>query len=313
MVALRIAFFGTPDFAVPTLRELLRSGHAVVGVVTQPDRARGRGQKLSPSPVKALALEHGLPVFQPERLREPDVAATLEGWQPDLGVVAAYGKLIPDVLLQIPRLGMINVHGSLLPRLRGAAPVHRAIINGDTETGITIMRVVTALDSGDMFAKAVRHIAPDDTSETVEHDLAEIGAHLLVEVVNRIADGTAVETPQDDALATYAPKITREDGPIDWTRSAVQIHNQVRGLHPWPHAHTTLVGERLIVLKSGVVHEAHTAAAGSVVAVTRDAIHVATGSGTLAIVELQTPGRRPMTAREFLAGRSIPTGTILGT
>jgi methionyl-tRNA formyltransferase len=260
-----------------------------------------------------LALARGLPVFQPERLRQPDVAATLHQWQPDLGVVAAYGKLIPDALLEIPRFGMINVHGSLLPRLRGAAPVHRAILNGDTETGITIMRVVTALDSGDMFAKAACTIDPDVTSDVLERKLAEIGAPVLVEVVDQIAGGTSVETPQDSELATYAAKITRDDGPIDWTRTALDIHNQVRGLYPWPHAHTTLQGERVIVLRSRVASNAPAPAPpGSVIETTPDSIHVATGSGTVAILELQIPGRRAMTARDFLAGHPLPAGTTLG-
>ena len=311
---LRIAFFGTPDFAVPTLRALLRSRHPVVGVVTQPDRPRGRGHKVIASPVKALALEHGVPVFQPDRLREPSVADTLRGWGPDLGVVAAYGKLIPEDLLTLPRLGMINVHGSLLPRLRGAAPVHRAIIDGDTETGITIMRVVKHLDAGDMFAKAKRPIGPDETADVVERDLAELGAPLLVEVVDQLAAGTASEEPQDYMFATYAPKITREDGLVDWTLPAAFVHNRVRGLYPWPHAYTFLDGERLIIRRTHVLPEPGAAPPGTVVRVTADAIEVATGhDGRLAIDELQAEGRRPMAAREFLAGRPIRAGARLGS
>lgn len=306
---LRIVFFGTPAFAVPTLRELLRSHHPVVGVVTQPDRERGRGQKVTFSPVKTLALEQAVPIIQPDRLREPAVADALQAWAPDLGVVAAYGKLIPEALLTIPRLGMINVHGSLLPRLRGAAPVHRAVIDGDLETGITIMRVVKDLDAGDMFAKVRRPIAPDETSDAVEHDLAEMGARLLVEVVESIASGTAVEEPQDYMFATYAPKITRDDGLVDWQLPATFIHNRVRGLYPWPHAYTYLNGARVILLKSRVVGEPSDAPPGIVTQVTRDAIVIATGhGGQIAIESLQAEGRRPMSTREFLAGHPVQAG-----
>jgi len=313
MVSLRVVFFGTPEFAVPTLRELLRSRHPVVGVVTQPDRARGRGQKVTFAPVKTLALEHGLPILQPDTLRDPSVTETLRQWNPDLGVVAAYGKLIPEDLLRLPRLGMINVHGSLLPRLRGAAPVHRAVIDGDTETGITIMRLVKQLDAGAMFARATRAIGADETSDVVERDLAELGARLLVEVVDQIADGRASEQPQDDALATYAAKITKEEGLIDWTLPARAIHNRVRGLYPWPHAYTFLNGERLILLKTTVDPQTSNAEPGTIVDVARDAIHVATGqNGRIAISELQAEGRRPMRAREFLAGRPMQAGERLG-
>ena len=312
---MRIVYFGTPQFAVPTLRRLLASSHTVVGVVTQPDRPRGRGQKVSHAPVKALALEHGVPVYQPSRLREPVVAETLRVWQPDLGVVAAYGRLIPDDLLALPRLGMINVHGSLLPKYRGAAPVHRAVIDGETATGVTIMRVVTELDAGDMLATVTHPIGPDDTSEAVEHALSELGAALLVEVVDRLTIGPVEGVPQDSRLATYAQKITRDDGLIDWALPAVAIHNRVRGLYPWPHAFTYLDSARLIILKTRVVEgvaPGSPAAPGTIVGDSRDAIHVAAGPGTcLAIEQLQPEGRKPMTAREFLSGRALPSGSRL--
>jgi methionyl-tRNA formyltransferase len=310
---LRIVFFGTPEFAAPTLRELLRSRHQVVGIVTQPDRASGRGQKVVHSPVKTLALSHGLPVAQPEKLRVPEVAATLRDWAPDLGVVAAYGKLIPEALLEIPRMGMINVHGSLLPRLRGAAPVHRAVIDGDFETGITIMRVVKNLDAGGMFAKVRRPIGPDETSDVVERDLAEMGATLLVDVVEQFAAGTAVEEPQDYMFATYAPKVTKEEGLIDWTLPASFIHNRVRGLYPWPHAYTFLDGKRLIVLRTHVVDGTRDAAPGTVLGTAGGALHVATGhGGSLAIDMVQPEGRRAMSARDFLAGHPVRVGSVFG-
>jgi methionyl-tRNA formyltransferase len=329
-----VVFFGTPQFAVPTLQALVESRHRVCGVVTQPDRPRGRGQKVTEGPVKLLAAQHGLPVIQPERLKDPGVADTLFSWAPDIGVVVAYGRIIPESLLTIPRFGMINVHASLLPKYRGAAPVHRAVIDGEPQTGVTIMRVAKLLDSGEMFATATRAIGPDETSDLVERDLSHRGARLLLDVLDAIENGTACETPQDHDRATYAPKITREDGLIDWSLPAAAIHNRVRGLYPWPHAFTYLDGARLIMLRTRVVtgpaeaghhdavlrpaghhepgrHEAghHEGLPGTVVEVSRDAIHVATGNGgRIAIEELQPEGKRPMRVRDFLAGRAIDVG-----
>ena len=322
-------FFGTPRFAVPTLQRLLDSTHTVAGVVTQPDRPRGRGHKVSDAPVKALAVERHIPIMQPERLKPPDVAEALRAWQPDLGIVAAYGRIIPEHLLAVPRLGMINVHGSLLPRYRGAAPVHRAVIDGERETGVTIMRVVKELDAGAMFAKATRPIGPDETSDVVEAALAELGANLLVKVVGQIVAGTAHEEPQDATRATYASRLTKEEGLIDWSQAPSSIHNRVRGLYPWPHAYTFLEGARLIVLRTRVDHadlegprrvsegsrrnqDKAPALPGTIVDITHEAIHVAAGGGgQLAIVEVQPEGRRPMLARDFLAGHPIRRGAVL--
>src|SRR6185369_11045121 len=206
-----VVFFGTPHFAVPTLRRLLDSSHSVAGVITQPDRPRGRGQKITHAPVKALALARGIPVYQPDRLKPPEVADTLRGWGADLGVVAAYGRIIPEQLLTIPRLGMINVHASLLPKYRGAAPVHRAVINGDSQTGVTIMRVVKELDAGSMFAQVTRPIGSDETSDVVESALADMGAELLVTVVEQLGSGRSEEEPQDNTQATYASRLTKEE------------------------------------------------------------------------------------------------------
>jgi methionyl-tRNA formyltransferase len=307
-----VVFFGTPQFAVPTLKHLLASRHTVVGVVTQPDRPRGRGQKVSDSPVKIVALEHGVPLIQPQRLRDPDVADTLRSWQPDLGVVAAYGKIIPNDILALPRLGMINVHASLLPKYRGAAPVHRAVIDGEPETGVTIMRVEEMLDSGPMFARATRPIGPDDTSDVVERDLAELGAPLLVRVVDQMAEGEVPSELQDFMVCSYAPKVTREEGLIDWSLPAIYVHNRVRGLYPWPHAYTYLDGRRLIVLKTRVEDGTSDAEPGTVIDASPEGIHVAAGHGSrLAIEELQPEGRRPMKVRDFLAGHPIRPGARL--
>jgi methionyl-tRNA formyltransferase len=306
---MRVVFFGTPQFAVPSLERLIQSIHEVVGVVTQPDRPRGRGQKVTDSPVKMTAVEHGLPVFQPARLRDPEVAETLTRWEPDLGVVAAYGKILPESVLNLPRLGMINVHASLLPRYRGAAPVHRAVIDGMSETGVTIMRMVPALDAGGMFAKVTRQIGPDETSDVVEHDLATLGASLLIDVIDDLAAGRAVEELQDHDQSTYASKITKEEGLIDWALPADMIHNRVRGLYPWPHAFTYLNGQRLIVMRSHVATEPTSDTAGTIVDVSPGAIHVATGyGGRLAIDEVQPEGRRAMKVRDYLAGHPIQPG-----
>ena len=311
--ALRIVFFGTPEFAVPTLRHLVASPHSVCGVVTQPDRPRGRGQKVTDAPVKVFAVQQAIPIFQPERLRDASVVDTLSSWRADLGVVAAYGKLIPESLLALPRFGMINVHASLLPKYRGAAPVHRAVIDGEPVTGVTIMRVVKALDAGAMLAKVTRSIGPDETSDVVEHDLAELGASLLLSVVDQITMGTAYEEPQDDMLSTYAPRLTKEEGLIDWSLPARYLHNRVRGLYPWPHAYTHLDGARLIVLKTRVEESVAGSLPGTIIETSRDAIHVATGhDGRLAIERLQPEGKRPMAAREFLAGRALQPGARFG-
>jgi methionyl-tRNA formyltransferase len=313
--ALRIVYFGTPEFAVPTLTRLLASRHAVCGVVTQPDRPRGRGQKVSDSPIKRVALEHGVPVFQPQRLRDEGVLDIIGGWRPDLGVVAAYGKLLPETLLHLPPHGMINVHASLLPAYRGAAPVHRAVIDGASETGVTIIRLVKALDAGNMLATVSRPIGPDETSDVVERDLAEMGATLLLDVVEQIVSGTVQEERQDDSAATYAARLTKEEGLIDWTLPAPSIHNRVRGLYPWPHAYSHLEGARVIVLKTRVQPETGGGAQpGTVIAVRRDAIDVATGrDGRLAIEHVQPEGRRPMSVRDFLASRPLHPGARFGS
>ena len=307
--ALRVAFFGTPQFAVPTLEKLIHSRHTVCGVVTQPDRPRGRGQQVSDSPVKARALSHGLPLLQPTRLKDSAFADALRAWRPDIGVVAAYGKLIPDDILAVPPHGMINVHASLLPKYRGAAPIQRAIIDGEPVTGVTIMRIETLLDAGAMLAKVTRPIGPDDTSDVVEQDLALLGADLLVDVLEQIAAGTQQEERQDFMLATFAQRLTKEEGALDWSLPATYIHNRVRGLHPWPHASTRLDGSRILVLKTRVEPDTTDAAPGTIIEASGEVIRVATGhGGVIAVEQLQAEGRRPMSAREFIAGRRLRAG-----
>lgn len=307
---LRIVYFGTPAFAVPTLVKLLDSRHPVVAVVSQPDRPRGRGHRVQATPTKEVASAKGVPVLQPERMKDPQFVSELTSMQPDLGVVAAYGRILPDQLLAVPRLGMINVHGSILPAYRGAAPVHRAVMAGDRETGVTIMRVVTELDAGPIFATRTRAIGPDETSVDVEHALADLGAGLLLEVVDRIADGSAVATPQDDARATFAPKLTKAEGRIDWSAPAGAVHNRVRGLQPWPLASTRIGETRVLIHRTAAAPGSSDGPAGAVVSAGPDGIAVACGNGTLLrILAIQPEGRRAMTAREFLAGHRIAPGT----
>lgn len=310
---LRIVYFGTPAFAVPTLRALLDSRHTVVALVSQPDRARGRGQHVTPTPTKAVALEAGVPVLQPVKLRDEAFLSSIAAVEADLGVVAAYGRILPDALLSIPRLGMINVHGSLLPKYRGAAPVHRAVIAGESLTGITIMRVVTELDAGPMLATTTRPIGPDDTSVEVERDLSEIGARSLIEVVDRLAQGPIVETPQDDQLATFAPKLEKSESPIDWGLPARDIHNRVRGLQPWPMASTTIAGGRVLIHRTQVSDHSSSADAGTIVDANGDAVAVTAGDGiVLQLLVIQPEGRRAMTGREFLSGHKLEPGMRLG-
>ena len=307
---LRVAFFGTPSFAVPTLEHLVQSSHTVAGVITQPDRPRGRGQHITDGPVKALAVALGLPVFQPEKLRREHFDAQLFSLNADIGVVAAYGKILPDWVLAAPKHGLINVHASLLPKYRGASPVHRAVIAGDTETGVTIMRVVKELDAGPMLATVRVPIGPDDMTTAVESLLAIRGAELLVTTLDAIESGTAHETPQDESHVTYAPKLTKSEGLIDWSLPAETIHNRVRGLWPWPHAFTYFAGVRYIVHRSRVSSHPSNAAPGSIViASAMDGLHVSCGSGTaLELIDIQLEGKRVMNARDAMASRALAAG-----
>jgi len=313
----RIVFFGTPGFAVPTLARLLTSPHPIVGVVTQPDRPRGRGQHVTESPVKQLAVSRGLPIAQPEKMKDPAFLTTLMAWEPDLGVVTDYGKILPEAVLSAPRLGILNVHASLLPKYRGAAPVHRAVIAGEKETGVTLIRLVREMDAGPMLKRSARPIRPDETSDVVERDLAELGADVLLEGVSEIDAGTVREEPQDHAQATFAPRLTKEDGLIDWTRPAGAIHNLVRGLHPWPLAFSFLGTARVLILRTAVVGRDasdRAAAPGQILEAHGDRLIVAArDESALAIHEIQPEGRRRLTAREFLAGHRLAVGATFSS
>jgi methionyl-tRNA formyltransferase len=310
---LRIVYFGTPAFAVPSLRALIGSRHPVVALVSQPDRPKGRGHHVVATPTKELALESHVPVLQPTKLRDEAFLAAITGYHADLGVVAAYGRILPDALLAIPRLGMINVHASLLPKYRGAAPIHRAVIAGDEVTGVTIMRVVAELDAGPMLATSARPIGVNETSVEVERDLAEIGAAALLEVVEQLSHGPIEEVPQDDARATYAPKVDKTEAPIDWSLSAGVIHNRVRGLQPWPMASTNIGGLRCLIHRTALPDRVTDAQAATIVEAAGDVLAIAAGDGSvLQIVSIQPEGRRAMSVREFLSGRALRPGTSLG-
>lgn len=305
---LRIVFFGTPDFAVPTLEALHGSRHQIVAVVTQPDRARGRGHHSQPGPVKQIAERLGLPILQPLRLRDEEFLEAYRDLHADLGVVAAYGKILTDTVLAVPKLGLVNVHASLLPKYRGAAPIHRAVMAGETVTGVTIMRVVKALDAGPMLSKVTRGIGDTETSAEVEQDIARLGAAALVTAVDALSTGGVREVPQDESEATYAHKLEKADGIVDWSRPARVIHNQIRGLHPWPHAFSELQGERTILLRSEVENEHAQGVPGVVIDASPERFAVQAGDGVLRLLMLQREGRRAVTAREFLAGRRIEPG-----
>jgi methionyl-tRNA formyltransferase len=310
----RLVFFGTPEFAVPTLAALLDSPHEVVGVVTQPDKPRGRGQRMSEGPVKILARSRRVPVLQPARLGRELFESDFAALGADLGVVAAYGKLLPEWLLQTPRLGLINVHASLLPKYRGAAPIHRAVMNGDTETGVTIMRVVKALDAGPMLAVATRPIGSEESSDNVERDLARLGATLLVETIPALVEGRAVEIPQDEAHATYAPRLTKEEGRLDFARPAFEIHNRVRGLRPWPGAFTFLDGQRLGITRTRLSqHSAEQFQPGTFLDTAAGTLAIACGDGrAVDVLEVQPEGRRVMSPREYVAGHGRLAGRHVG-
>ena len=311
-IAWRIVFFGTPDFAVPSLRALLDGTDPVVAVVCQPDKPAGRAQHLSTPPVKQLALHAGVPVLQPEKLRTPDFAATLRPLAPDLIVVAAYGKILPTALLDLPVHGCINVHASLLPKFRGAAPIQWAILRGETVTGVTIMQMNERMDAGDLLLQRQTPIGPDETYGELQARLAELGAAALHEALAQLHAGTLQRQPQHEANVTLAPMVQKEDGRIDWMEPAVSIARKVRAFNPWPSAFTALDARRLKIHRARATSTAAALPSGTVVA-TADGIEVATSSGTVVIDELQLEGRKRLTAAEFIRGGAIGIGTVLGT
>ena len=303
---MRIVFMGTPDFAVPSLRKLVECGHQVCGVFTQPDKPKNRGMKLLPTPVKEYAMSVGIPVFQPATLRDGSALEQLRQLEPELIVVAAYGKILPVEILQLPPLGCINVHSSLLPKYRGAAPINWAILNGERETGVTIMYMAEGLDTGDMLASSATPIDLNESAQQLHDPLAQMVADLLPQVLEQLEQGTAVAVPQDDALSCYAPMLSRALSPIDWTRTATEIHNQVRGLTPWPSATAMVDGVRCKITGTAVTDQKTAQAPGTCVKADKHGLQVACGQGTvLEILELQPDGKKAMAAHAFLLGHPM--------
>ena len=299
---MRVVFAGTPDFAAAALRGLLAAGHQVVAVYSQPDRPAGRGRKLAASPVKQVALDAGLPVYQPESLKTPEAQAELAALAPDVMVVAAYGLILPPAVLAIPRLGCLNIHASLLPRWRGAAPIQRAIAAGDTETGITIMQMDRGLDTGAMLLKVATPIAPGDTGGSLHDRLAELGSHAIVDALARLADGSLTAELQDDSLACYAHKLAKEEGHIDWRRPAADIARQVRAFNPWPGSYAELDGQRIRIHEAQPLPGDDSQPPGRVLDRQRSGIDVACGEGVLRITQLQLPGARAQSPADLING-----------
>ncbi|WP_341304178.1 methionyl-tRNA formyltransferase [Pseudomonas sp. TMP25] len=310
--SLRIVFAGTPEFAAEHLKALLDTPHQIIAVYSQPDRPAGRGQKLTPSPVKQLALQHAIPVFQPQTLRDPAAQAELAALKPDLMVVVAYGLILPQVVLDIPRLGCINSHASLLPRWRGAAPIQRAVEAGDAESGVTVMRMEAGLDTGPMLLKVSTPISTQDSGGSLHDRLAALGPPAVIEAISGLAAGTLQGEVQDDSLATYAHKLNKDEARLDWSRPAIELERLVRAFHPWPICHSTLNGEAL------KVHAAQmgegSGAPGTILAADKSGLTVACGEGALRLTRLQLPGGKALNFSDAYNSRreQFAAGLVLG-
>ena len=309
---MKIVFMGTPDFAVGALEALIEAGHEVVAVVTQPDKPKGRGKEMQMTPVKACAVEHNIEVFQPVKIKTPEAVEVLKGYGADLFVVAAFGQILSKEILDMPKYGCVNIHASLLPKYRGAAPIQWAILDGEKETGVTIMQMNEGLDTGDMLTKVIVPIEDTDTGESLFDKLAEAGAKLLVETIPQMEAGTLQPEAQDDAKSTYAKMIKKEMGHIDWKKEAIVLERLVRGMNSWPSAYTYLNGKTLKVWEASVEESASKAAVGEVVEVTKDSIKVQTGKDLLVLKQIQLEGKKRMDVAAFLLGYKVEAGAILG-
>ncbi len=311
---MKVLFMGTPDFAATILKKLIQSDHDIIGVVTQPDKQKGRGKTLSFSPVKELALEHGLPVYQPIKVKEEEFMHMVTELAPDAIAVAAFGQILPKAFLDIPKYGCINVHGSLLPKYRGAAPIQYSIIDGEEETGITIMYMGVGIDTGDIILMDKIPITPEETGGSLFDKMSVLGADLLIKALKQIEDGTAVRIPQDNDQATYVKMIDKDMGKINFTQPAIKIERLIRGLNPWPSAFTYLDGRTLKLWQASVedVSGDMQAVPGEIIEIRKDSFVVKTGAGVLVIRELQLEGKKRMSVEAFLCGYHIPVGTKLG-
>ncbi|MGN0353395.1 MAG: methionyl-tRNA formyltransferase [Roseburia sp.] len=308
---MRVIFMGTPDFAVGTLEEIIKAGHEVVLVVSQPDKQKGRGKTVQPTPVKECALAHGIEVYQPKRVRENECVEYLRSYQPDIIVVVAFGQIVSREILDMPKYGCINVHASLLPKYRGAAPIQWAVLNGDKVSGVTIMHMDEGIDTGDMILQKEIVLDKEETGGSLFDRLAVVGAELCVEAMAALENGTAKDIPQDSEKATHVGKISKEMGSIDWTKSAEEIERLIRGLNPWPSAYTRIGDKTLKIWKAEIVSDEQKAEPGCIVAVTKDAMEIQTGTGILALKEVQLEGKKRMTTDAFLRGYQVEEGTYL--
>lgn len=309
---MRIVFLGTPDFAVPSLKSLIEAGHEIAGVVTQPDRPKGRKQELTKSPIKVFAESHGFEIYQPEKIRNKEAIEHVLNWNPDIIITAAYGQIIPVELLETPKYKAINVHASLLPKFRGAAPIHQSIIQGEKETGISIMYMVKELDAGDVLSQVKVPILDNDTVGTLHDKLAVAGAKILVETIEKLEKGEIIANKQDESLVTYARTLKREDELIDWNKTNTQVYNQIRGLNPWPVAFTYFRGEVFKVWWGETVIFKHNQAPGTIVEVTKEKLFIATIEGAIALKEVQPAGKRRMDIVSYLQGMNISEGEKMG-
>ena len=307
---MKVIFMGTPDIAVPALEKIIEAGHEVVLVVSQPDKPVGRSKELKPTAVKECALAHGIEVYQPTRIRSEESVAFLQQFDVDVIVVEAFGQIIPQAILDIPKHCCVNIHTSLLPKYRGAAPIQWAVLNGDMVTGVTTMRMDAGLDTGDIIMRVEKIVNEGETSGTLFDRLARAGAKLIVQTLEAIENGTATYTPQDESKATHVSKITKEMGSIDWNRSAKEIECWIRGMDPWPSAYTRLEDKTMKIWKAKVLSEESNAKPGTIIRVTKNSFAVQTGNGVLEVLELQMEGKKRMTTDAFLRGYAVEEGTV---
>ena len=312
---MKIVFMGTPDFAAGALRSLIAAGHEITAVVTQPDKAKGRSKELMPSPVKVCAVEHGIPVMQPRRIKTPEAMTELKTYPADVFIVAAFGQILSQEILDMPKFGSLNIHASLLPKYRGTSPIQRVILDGEEKTGVTIMQMDAGIDTGDMLYKKEIPIAPDDTYETLHDKLMNLGGEAVVEALELLEQGKLVPEKQDDSLSCYAPLIDKSMGQIDFSKDAAEIDRLIRGLTPWPSAYTSYKGKQLKIWKAVPLPSESTvddeSSAGEILKVEKDAVTVATGKGALKIFELQLEGKKRMTTHDFLLGVKMQPGEVL--